>query len=133
MSAVLGAAMMMTIGVAGPASSAPATRLPDAQLWADGQLVADATEWVVMPKAGTLWITEGDWAGHYVIIDSVHLFYPEVYLEEPPLVIDVDPTRFFGKKTGLEPIDVVVLSRFGTPEEPMMSVVGPITIAKVSG
>ncbi|SOC53541.1 hypothetical protein [Ornithinimicrobium cerasi] len=130
--AAFGAAAMMALGAAGTASGAPAMRLPEADLWCEGDLVATTTEWVALPKAGTLWIEEGPMVGHYVILASGHIGMPGHLYEVPEGDLGMD--RSFGRKAGPaeESLSCVVLSRWDTPDGPF-TVVGPLTVARVSG
>ncbi|MGC5585012.1 hypothetical protein [Ornithinimicrobium sp. W1665] len=133
--AVGAAAMLLTVGVAGAASGAPSTWLPDAEIWCEG--ATEGSRWVAIPPADSLWIEDGPYAGHYVILTSAHYFAPG-YVEEPSEDLYVEDelleARTIGTKKGLEAraVSCDFVSRFTTPEG-TFSVVGPLRIAKVSG
>ncbi|GAA6527992.1 hypothetical protein [Intrasporangium sp. DVR] len=132
------AVVAATVGAsAAGASGAPRTRLPDATLFC-GSVTVAADAWVAL-GSGTLWITSGDLAGHYVVLEQTH-YYAEGLLQEPPesyeALMPLIPTETFGKKTGLETTQSCdFVSRWEDPSAPGtgFSIVGPVTIAKVSG
>lgn len=132
MTAAFGATAMMALGAAGTASAAPQMRLPEADLWCEGDLVAASDAWVALPKAGTLWIDDGPMAGHYVILASGHHAVPGHLYSPPAEELEMD--RSYGSKAGLADasLSCVVVSRWNTPDGPM-TVLGPIEIAAVSG
>jgi hypothetical protein len=118
-----------------PAQAAPWNQswLPDADLYCeqDGLLVA-AGAWVGNPSAGTLWIADGEFAGHYVTIHSAHYYVPG--LEYLPFddVTGLYPLgeRSFGKKAGLvDRAHCQVLSRFDGDDD--FTVVAPLKLAKL--
>jgi hypothetical protein len=133
------ALLVAMVGVlASPAQAAPWNQswLPDADLYCqqDGQLV-DAGEWVGNPSAGTLWIADGEFAGHYVTVHSAHYFVPGLALEPFGDVTDLYPLgeRSFGKKTGLgDRVHCQVLSRFDLDgDEHDFTIVAPIELARL--
>jgi hypothetical protein len=90
---------------------------------------------VAIPSADTVWIESGPLAGHYVILYEAH-YFADGLLQAPPQTYDgldpAAPPRLFGTKAGLseEALACDFVSRWETGG---FSVVGPITIAMVSG
>jgi hypothetical protein len=128
------ALLVAMVGVlALPAQAAPWNQrwLPDADLYCqqDGVLI-DAGEWVGNPSAGTLWIADGEFAGHYATVTTEHYFVPGLE-DEPYDVSGMEPfeTRSFGRKTGLgDRVHCQVVSRFA---ERGFTVVAPLELAKL--
>jgi hypothetical protein len=130
------ALLVAMVGVlALPAQAAPWNQrwLPDADLYCqqDGELV-DVGEWVGNPSAGTLWIADGEFAGHYVTIHSAHYLAPGM-VDEPYDDVDelfqLGEPRSFGNKAGLgDRVHCQVLSRFA---EHGFTVVAPLELAKL--
>lgn len=109
--------------------------LPDATLFC-GSSVIQPHDWV-MHNGATMWITGDDLTGHYVILSFAHYFV-EGLLTEPPASYDglpaAGPYYSFGQKAALQgtAMSCDFVSRWDTPEGEF-SIVGPITISKVSG
>lgn len=119
------------------ASAAPITRLPDADLYCPTATLG-SDEWVAL-TTGTLWISTGELAGHYVVLEQTHYYSPGL-LTEPPAEYDtaalLGPTQTFGTKAAFvgDSLTCHFVSRWDLPgEDDDFSVVGPVTIAKVSG
>jgi hypothetical protein len=124
------------LGLAGAvsASADPVTRLLDADLVC-GEVTLESSQWVALPPSGTLWIKDSALAGHYVIVSDTHYVVPG-YAQGPPSTYEgLEPvdTRFYGAKVGLDTMDCHFVSRWQIPGEPVFSVVGPITIARLPG
>jgi hypothetical protein len=115
------------------ASAAPETKLPDYTLYCDTATVLPS-ELVVVPPAN-IWIQSGDLAGHYVILSESHYFFPGELRQRPMTYEDLQvalPPKTFGAKDGLE--GKALSCDFVSYWEGMgMSVIGPVTLAKVSG
>lgn len=132
---VLGAAAMLVTVGASAATGAPDTRLPAAELWC-GEVQIAPEDWVALPQAGTLWVDEGDLAGHYVILESVHYAMDGLWAadEAPPASYDDDdfvplgPPKARGTKSGLETMECTVISRFIMMNR---TVFAPMTVAEV--
>lgn len=132
------AALAAAVGAgATAASAAPITRLPDADLFCPAATMGP-TEWVAL-GSGTLWITAGDLAGHYVVLEQTHYFSPGL-MEAAPATYEglqpIIPTERFGRKAALvgDSFTCDFVSRWDLPGEgDDFSVFGPVTIAKVSG
>lgn len=135
MVAVLATAFAIAGGAT--ASGEPSTWLPNADLVC-GDITLLPDEWVAVPPSDTLWVKSGPMAGHYVILTDTHYVVPG-YVVDPPHSYDGlgdGVTRTRGVKQGL--VDATMtcdfVSRWGSPEDPnTFSVVGPITVARVSG
>jgi hypothetical protein len=133
------ALLVAMVGVlALPAQAAPWTQswLPDADLYCqqNGVLVA-AGEWVGNPSAGTLWIADGEFAGHYATVTTEHYFVPGVDREMigPYDVSGMEPfeTRSFGEKAGLrDRVHCQVVSRF-EGDGYAFTIVAPLELAKL--
>jgi hypothetical protein len=132
------ALLVATVGVlALPAQAAPwgQSWLPDADMFCqqNGTLV-DAGAWIGNPSAGTLWIADGEFAGHYVTVHSAHYFAPGLEYEPFNDVSGLYPLgeRSFGKKVGLDRVHCQVVSRFDFEgEDDDFTVVAPIELAQL--
>jgi hypothetical protein len=137
--AALVAVTATALGVAGAAgaTAAPRTWLPDAVLVC-GTTTVGIDDWVAVPPADTLWVRTGPLAGHYVILTDTH-YRVDGYLDVPPASYDgLGPgaTRTWGTKQDLTGAAITCdfLSRWGERGDPQaFSVVGPITMVRVSG
>lgn len=92
------------------------------------------SESVVIPAA-TIWIKSGELAGHYVILSEVHYFYPGALRQRPTEDMYTQPAslpKTFGAKAALQSgaISCDFVSYWEGRDK---SIIGPITIAKVSG
>jgi hypothetical protein len=133
------ALLVALVGVlALPAQAAPWNQrwLPDADLYCqeDGGLV-DAGEWVGNPSAGTLWIADGEFAGHYATVHSAHYFVPGLARQPFDDVTGLYPLgeRSFGNKTGLGArVHCQVVSRFDLPGvDDDFTILAPLELAKL--
>jgi hypothetical protein len=129
------ATVLAVIGlVAVPAHAAPwqQTWLPDADLFcedADGQWV-DVGRWVGNPNAASLWIADGGFAGHHVIVTAEHYLEFGVAAYEPrddfagTILLGTDG---FGHKRGVtDRASCQVVSRFPGP----VTVYAPLELAR---
>lgn len=130
-------AVAAALGAGAGAASAAPPALPDASLFCEGVTIGP-DEWVINPNSGTLWITADPLAGHYLILVSAH-YRVEGLFDVPPgsyeglLFLDA---REIGHKTGVlnNALECDFVSRWDLPDpEQDFSIVGPITISKVSG
>jgi hypothetical protein len=108
--------------------------LPDADLFC-GAGMDDVGHWIGNPQAGTLWIEEGAYKGHYVFITSEHYLD---FLEDGEELGKLPVTAFegliwvgghsYGRKQGLtNRLSCQVVSRF----EGFGTVYAPLELAKV--
>lgn len=121
--------------VAVPAHAAPwqQTWLPDADLFCidDQEGWVDVGTWVGNPNAATLWVREGPFAGHHVIVTADHYVEFGVAADAPRDAFG--DTLFlyssaFGAKRGLtDRVDCQVVSRFDGP----VTVYAPLELARV--
>jgi hypothetical protein len=119
-----------------PAQAAPWEQqwLPDADLFCqhEGDFV-DVGDWVGNPSAGTLWVAEGPFAGHYLIVTSAHFGAPglgEMPLTDEELAM-LYPLgeRTFGRKVGRDQrVACQVVSRFEMYD---FTVYAPLVLARV--
>lgn len=128
---------VLGLAAAATASGDPVTWLPDADLVC-GTTTVQPDQWVAIAPSDTLWITGTALAGHYVILADTH-YVVSGYADKPPASYDgmaaVD-SRTWGAKRALatSAIRCDFVSRWGAPgDADTFSVVGPITIARVSG
>lgn len=137
--ALAGAATAFSLAAATTAAGAPTTWLPNATLTCDGVTFAP-DEWVAVPPSDSLWITSGDLAGHYVILEDTH--YMALTPEEAARAATGDysglpqiETRKWGKKTGLTgpAFTCDIFSQWGDGGEGTFWVVGTATIARAPG
>jgi hypothetical protein len=128
-----------------PAQAAPWQQewLPDADLFCqvDGAFV-DVGAWIGNPKGGTLWVAEGPFAGHYLMVTTAHFFAPAVLGAEPlpdeelAMLFPLGE-RTFGGKAGLDVrVTCQVVSRFdldpaGEVDPDDFTVYAPMVLAKV--
>jgi hypothetical protein len=104
-----------------PAQAAPWQQnwLPDADLFCqdDGDFV-DVGVWTGNPNAGTLWVAEGPFAGHYLLVTTAHfgasgVLGTEPLSDEELAMLHPLGERTFGRKAGLdERVTCQVVSRF---------------------
>jgi hypothetical protein len=128
-----------------PAQAAPWQQqwLPDADLFCQGEGgFVGVGAWIGNPNAGTLWVAEGPFAGHYVTIASAHLYAPAALGDEPlsdgelAMLYPIGE-RAFGRKAGLaERVSCQVVSRFdldrdGEVDPDDFTVYAPLVLAKV--
>jgi hypothetical protein len=127
-----------------PAQAAPWEQqwLPDADLFCqhEGDFVA-VGDWVGNPSAGTLWVAEGPFAGHYLIVTSAHYYAPEVLgqvavSDEELAMLYPLGERTFGRKVGRDQrVACQVVSRFAGPDdeshEDDFTVYAPLVLARV--
>jgi hypothetical protein len=120
-----------------PAQAAPWQHqwLPDADLFCqdDGGRVVDVGAWVGNPNAGTLWVAEGPFAGHYLMVTTEHYFAPglgDTPLQEGELAQLPPPeVRTFGRKLGrADRVTCQVVSRFEAYD---FTVYAPMVLARV--
>lgn len=118
----------------GPAHAAPwqQTWLPDADLFClddDGGWV-DVGRWVGNPDAATLWVADGPFAGHHVLVAADHYLEFGVTAYAPRDAFDDTIYLYsttFGAKRGLtDRADCQVVSRFAGP----FTVYAPMTLAR---
>lgn len=134
---VMVAASALSLTAAATASGEPSTWLPDADLVC-GDTTLHPDDWVAVPPSDTLWVRTGPLAGHYVILTDTHYVVPGYQVAPPESYDSLGPavaTRTRGAKQGLAATAMTCdfVSRWGLPDDPdTFSVVGPITIARVS-
>jgi hypothetical protein len=119
-----------------PAQAAP-TRTwlgEDANLYC-GEIVANMDPvgpFVVNPQAGTLWVHDGEYAGHYLIVASEHYLVVEdpgtgPRASDDLLPVDMVDARTFGRKLGrTERVACQVVSPY-----PGFTVFAPMELALV--
>jgi hypothetical protein len=131
------AATALSLAAAAGASAEPSSWLPNADLVC-GTTTLGPQDWVAVPPSDTLWVRTGPLAGHYVILTDTHYVVPGYVRVPPPSYAGLGDgvTRTWGTKTGLagKAMTCDFVSRWGAPEDPdTFSVVGPITMVRVSG
>jgi hypothetical protein len=124
-----------------PAQAAPWQHewLPDADLYCqdEGGFV-DVGDWVGNPSAGTLWVAEGPFAGHYLMVTTAHFYAPgelgQAPLPEEELAM-LFPLgeRAFGRKVGRDQRVVCqVVSRFDMDnDDDDFTIYAPLVLARV--
>ncbi|HET9443085.1 MAG TPA: hypothetical protein VFO65_07160 [Acidimicrobiales bacterium] len=126
----------LTMVAPGLAGATPVTRLPDADLYCPGSSPVTG-DWVWSAPA-TIWITAGDLAGHYQVLQASHYLAPGL-LSAPPeslegLLYLADYDLDFGTKAGMvdRAVTCTFVSRWdlpGTADD--FTAVGPVTLARV--
>jgi hypothetical protein len=135
--AVSAAAVLFGVLGAGTASAAPPRPwLPDADLFCPTDTLTQG-EWVTAPGSDSLWVADGDMAGHYVLLSFSH-YWMDGLQDAPPASYEGLPQLddvLRGAKTGLagDAVTCQFVSRWdlpGTADD--FSVVGPVTMVWVS-
>jgi hypothetical protein len=136
--AAAAAALFVGLAGAGSASAEPQRIwLPDADLVCGAETFTTG-QWVWTPGAESLWINTGPLAGHYVMLTDAHYLMPGLQAEPPASYDGLMPvgSAVRGSKAGLagDAISCDFVSRWDLPgDEDDFSVVGPITMVRVSG
>jgi hypothetical protein len=116
-----------------PAQAAPASQLPDADLFCGAGYADKVAAFIALSSASSQWIDDPVYGGHYIVLDVAHYLAPGL-LTGPVAdlsTLQLLETKSYGTRAGLVDGQVVqcqVVSRFAGSD---VTVIAPVTMARV--
>ena len=131
-SAALTVAALSTGAAADTAVAAPATQLPDADLFCGPGYQTQVSGFTALPSAASQWVDDPVLGGHYLVLDVAH-YRASGLLYEPVddlSSLDLLHSQSYGSRAGLtgDVLECQVVSRFADSD---VTVVAPITLVRV--
>ena len=116
-----------------PAHAAPASQLPDADLFCGSGYTDKVDAFIGLSSASSQWIEDPMYGGHYIVLDVAH-YLASGLLTEPVAdlsTLQLLETKSYGSRVGLADGQIVqcqVVSRFAGSD---VTVIAPVTMARI--